>query len=383
MQAEFEELATQRQDLEARELEVQCMTQTHNLNAGRDARVTTATSVAGSRDSRKKEPASRCASSQIASQRSRTHSRAPPAWIKVISTGITPTLAPPIVSTPDGASQKVKAMVQDIVKSSPTQLGVIPQDTPTQSQAESLTKDPKPPQIEDISSEGEIIIGYHTHNLEGCVPSPESLVIHSKPPPTERTTEAKHPDDPRERVDITSGSFSIHASQLKENEALARKTAAAFSNALSLAKYLYNQPEISEESKAGLHHLKLDLMAGSNFAWRTVHNNMLMRHSVALDNLSGTVSKKNSDQKEALLHAPFKGTTLFEGELAKLHRANKESASSVTVYPAASPQTYSTKPYADRGRSFRKCGSPFRRGGRDRGQGRSTPSATTTKTIQV
>ena len=33
------------------------------------------------------------------------------------------------------------------------------------------------------------------------------------------------------------------------------------------------------------------------------------------------------------------------GELAKLHRANKECASSVTVYLAATPQSYSTKPY--------------------------------------
>ena len=123
----------------------------------------------------------------------------------------------------------------------------------------------------------------------------------------------KHPDNPCERVDITSGSFSIHASQLKEHEALARKTAAAFSNALSIAGYVYNQPEISDESKAGLHHLKLDLVTGSNFAWRTVHNNMLMHRSVALDILSRTIPVIDSDQKVALLHAPFRGTTLFGG----------------------------------------------------------------------
>ena len=90
--------------------------------------------------------------------------------------------------------------------------------------------------------------GYPTHNLEGLVPYPESLVLPSKPPPTERTAEDqpfclvhKHPDNPHERVDVTSGSFSLHASQLKEHEALARKTAAAFSNALSIAEYVYNQ----------------------------------------------------------------------------------------------------------------------------------------------
>ena len=99
----------------------------------------------------------------------------------------------------------------------------------------------------------------------------------------------KQPINPLERVDISSGSFSIHVSQLKEHEALAKKAAVAFSNALSIAEYVYNQPEISEESKAGLHHLKLDLVAGANFAWRTVHNNILMCHSVALDNLSRTI----------------------------------------------------------------------------------------------
>ena len=227
-------------------------------------------------------------------------------------------------------------------------------------------------------------VGYHTQYLEGYVPSPESLVIPSKLPPTEQTAEDqqfclvhKHPDDPRERVNISSGSFSIHASQLKEHEALVRKTAAAFSNALSIAEYVYNQPEISEEAKVGLHHLKLDLVAGANFAWRTAHNNMLMCRSVALDNLSRTIPPIDSDQV-ALLHAPFKGTTLFGGELAKLHRANKEHASSVTVYLAASPQTYSTKPYTGRGRSFRKGGSLYGIG-RARHQCRFAPSATTTK----
>ena len=80
---------------------------------------------------------------------------------------------------------------------------------------------------------------------------------------------------------------------------------------LAIAKYVYNQPEISEESKVSLHHLILDLVAGSNFAWRTLHNNMLMRRSVALNNLSGTSPQIDSDQKVALLYTPFKGTTLF------------------------------------------------------------------------
>ena len=91
MQAEFGELARQCQDLEAHKLEVQCMTQTPNLNAVRDARVATATSTAVSRHSRRKEQAPRHASSQIASQLSQTPSGAPASGIEVISTGITRT----------------------------------------------------------------------------------------------------------------------------------------------------------------------------------------------------------------------------------------------------------------------------------------------------
>ena len=89
----------------------------------RDARVATATSTVGSRHSRRKEQAPRRASSWIASQRSQTPSGAPPSGIEVIRTGITQTVAPPPVSSQDGASQEVKAVVQDIVKSSLTQLG--------------------------------------------------------------------------------------------------------------------------------------------------------------------------------------------------------------------------------------------------------------------
>ena len=110
------------------------------------------------------------------------------------------------------------------------------------------------------------------------------------------------------------------------------KTAAAFSNALSKAEYMYKRIHVLW---VGLHHLNLGQVAGSNFAWRMVHNHMLMCCSVALDNQSQTIPLIDSDQMVALLHAPFKGTTLFELELAKLHRANKKRANSVTVYLAA------------------------------------------------
>ena len=118
------------------------------------------------------------------------------------------------------------------------------------------------------------------------VPYPESLVLPPKPPPTERTVEDwpfcrvhKHSDDPREGIDETSGSFSIHVFQSKEHETVAWKTAAAFSNALSIAEYVYNPPELSEESRLGLHQIKLDPVAGAEYAWRLVHIHMLMRRS--------------------------------------------------------------------------------------------------------
>ena len=143
------ELARQRQDLVACELKVQHMTRTCNLITVRAAGVMTTASVPGSRCSRKKEQAPRRACSQITSKRSQTPSGATPSGIEA-STGVTQTAAPPPVSSHEGASQEV----QDMVKSSLTQLGVIPQETPTQSQVQSSNEDAEPPEIEDISSEG-------------------------------------------------------------------------------------------------------------------------------------------------------------------------------------------------------------------------------------
>ena len=99
---------------------------------------------------------------------------------------------------------------------------------------------------------------------------------------------------------------------------------------------------------------------------------------MGLDNLSKTIPPIDSGQACFTSHT-FKGTTLFGGKLAKLHRANKECASSMIVYPAATPQSYSIKPYPGSGRSFRKGGSSYRKIGRDRDQSRSTRSATFTK----
>ena len=74
--------------------------------------------------------------------------------------------------------------------------------------------------------------GYYAHNTQGYLAKPESLVVPSRPPPAEHTAEdqpffhvPRNPEDPRTRVDISSGSASLTASQLLE--AMSRKNAAA------------------------------------------------------------------------------------------------------------------------------------------------------------
>ena len=92
-----------------------------------------------------------------------------------------------------------------------------------------------------------------------------------------------------------------------------------------------------EGAKAVMHHLKLDLVA----------------LSIALDCLRKTLPLIDKDQKLALLHAPFKGTTLFGGELAKLQEANTKHAVTFAVFPTptAPPVSYS-RPYVGRGKSL-------------------------------
>ena len=82
---------------------------------------------------------------------------------------------------------------------------------------------------------------------------------------------------------------------------------------------------------------------------------MLLRHSIALDCLERTLPPIDEDQKLALLHAPFKGTTLFGGELAKLQEANTKRAATFTVFPqpTAPSTSYSACPYVGRGKSFK------------------------------
>ena len=140
-----------------------------------------------------------------------------------------------------------------------------------------------------------------------------------------------------------------------DQETMSRKSAAAASTALSIAEIVDNYPGMPEGARAAMLLLKLDIISFLNYAWREVHNKMLLRRSIALDCLERTLPPIDEDQKLALLHAPFKGTTLFGGELAKLQEANTKPAATFTVFPqpTAPPTSYSTRPYAGRGKSLK------------------------------
>ena len=136
-----------------------------------------------------------------------------------------------------------------------------------------------------------------------------------------------------------------------------------------------------EGARAAMLLLKLDIVSFLHYAWREVHNKMLLRRSIALDCLDRTLPPIDEDQKLALLHAPFKGTTLFGGELAKLQEANTKRAATFNVFPqpTAPPTSYSARTYVGCGKSFKDKKGFKRPGGRGRGQGRSAPSATITR----
>ena len=137
--------------------------------------------------------------------------------------------------------------------------------------------------------------GYYTHNTRGYL-KPDSLEVPSRPPPAERMAEdqpffhvPRNPVDPRTRVDISSGSASLTASQLLDQEAMSRKNAAAASTALSLAEYIDNYPGMPEGARAAMLLLKLDIVSCLHSAWREAHNKMLLHCSIALDCLRRTI----------------------------------------------------------------------------------------------
>ena len=87
-----------------------------------------------------------------------------------------------------------------------------------------------------------------------------------------------------------------------------------------------------------------------------------MRRSIALDNMTRTISPTDEDQKFALLH--------------------------VFHAPAAPPPAYAQRPYVGRGKNYNynsswNGGYPQKRGGRSRAQDKSASSATITKPAKV
>ena len=121
-QAEREKLAMQRQDLEAKELKVERRTRALNLNAVRDAETKSAARSSKTHISHKQAPVMpKRASSQVTSQRSLPLEQGLPSEIKVTSTVTAKTDKPPPDSPRDEPGQDMKAMMQDMIRSSLTE----------------------------------------------------------------------------------------------------------------------------------------------------------------------------------------------------------------------------------------------------------------------
>ena len=112
------------------------------------------------------------------------------------------------------------------------------------------------------------------------------------------------------RIDLTSGSCFLSASHLTDFE----------------AEYALGQVDLSEETRAILIQICLNVAAESQFTWRSVHNHMIMRcsvtlmivpSSITLNTFFNSVPPIDEDKKAELLHAPLKSPTLFRGALAK------------------------------------------------------------------
>ena len=159
---------------------------------------------------------------------------------------------------------------------------------------------------------------------------------------------------------------------------MSRKNAAAASTALSLAEYIDNYPGMPEGARAAMLLLKLDIVSCLHYAWRETHNKMLLRRSIALDCLRRTLPPIDEDQKLALLHAPFKGSTLFGGSWPS-YRKRTRSVLPPSPCSLSAPCIFSTRPYVGQGKSFNNRKGFKKPGGRGRGQGRSMTSATSTK----
>ena len=92
-----------------------------------------------------------------------------------------------------------------------------------------------------------------------------------------------------------------------------------------------------------------------------VHNQMIVRRSLALNTLLGSFPLLPENQKTQLLLAPFTGCTRFGGggRISEGEKVNLEQAKSFTAFshPAAPSTSYASQPYVGRGWGYRKGSS--------------------------
>ena len=136
--------------------------------------------------------------------------------------------------------------------------------------------------------------GYYTHNTPGYLAKPESLDL-----PLQSARRRISHFFTYQALKILVLESIFHQGQLllqpPSKEAMSRKNAAAASTALSLAEYIDNYPGMPEGARAVMLLLKLDIISCLNYAWREVHNKMLLRRSIALDCLRRTLPPIDDD----------------------------------------------------------------------------------------
>ena len=138
----------------------------------------------------------------------------------------------------------------------------------------------------------------------------------------------------------------IHSVPLKLLITINRKPVAAANSALSMTENVFYKPQLSDKSRAILHHIKLDMVAVFHLSWWAGVITSWFAASLLLK-ICLFVPPIYEDQKMDLLHVPFKGTTLFGGELAKLQKVTTEWANALIVLPipAAPLTSCSPRPY--------------------------------------
>ena len=109
---------------------------------------------------------------------------------------------------------------------------------------------------------------------------------------------------------------------------------------------------------------------------------MLLRRSIALDNLSRTLPPIDEDPSLALLHAPFKGTNYSVWRrIDETPRGEHEACCHLQCVPYANsaPCLLLFSSVCQMREKFTDRRGSRKPGGHCRGQGRSTPSSTSTK----